>query len=164
MYKITALLHVSNDAPRLGRALDSLRVCDELLVVDHGSEDDTLKIAQSHGATIKKAIPGVENGAYATDARHDWILCVLPCEALSEGLEASLLGWKHQTEGKDHPETEPDHAALAFALRKETDGGWEGAPPQTRLVNRRSVNWTSTLPPETKGALVLPGDLLHFRD
>jgi glycosyltransferase involved in cell wall biosynthesis len=163
MYKVTALLHVSNDAHRLGRALESLRVCDELLVVDHGSDDDTLKIAQSHGATIKKAIPGVENGAYATDARHDWILCLLPCEALSEGLEASLLSWKHQTEGKDEEDAK-QHPALAFALRKETDGGWEAVPPQTRLVNRHLVNWTSTLPPETNGALVLSGDLLHFRD
>ncbi|MFL6300147.1 MAG: hypothetical protein ACJ71N_06030 [Terriglobales bacterium] len=163
MYKITALLHVSNDAARLGRALESLRVCDELLVVDHSSDDDTLKIAQSHGATIKKAIPGVENGAYATDARHDWILCVLPCEALSEGLEASILSWKHQTDAKDKEEQDK-HPALAFALRKETNGAWEAAPPQTRLVDRRSVNWTSTLPPETNGALILPGDLLHFCD
>jgi hypothetical protein len=153
MYKVTALMHVSNDAHRLGRALESLRVCDELLVVDHGSDDDTLKIA----------IPGVENGAYATDARHDWILCVLPCEALSEGLEASLLSWKHQTEGKDENDSK-QHPALAFALRKEKDGGWEAVPPQTRLVNRCLVNWTTTLPPETNGALVLPGDLLHFRD
>src|SRR3954468_2613378 len=141
MYKITALLHVSNDAARLGRALESLRVCDELLVVDHSSDDDTLKIAQSHGATIKKAIPGVENGAYATDARHDWILCVLPCEALSEGLEASLLSWKHQTEDKDKDEEQAkQHPALAFALRKEAQGGWEAVPPQTRLVNRQLVN------------------------
>ena len=163
MYKITALLHVSNDAQRLGRALESLRVCDELLVVDHESSDDTIKIAQQHGATVKKSIPGVENGAYATDARHDWILCILPSEAVSESLEASLLSWKHQTEEKDKNE-EPGHPALAFAIRQETEKGWEALPPQTRLVNRRSINWTTTLPPETNGALVLPGDLLHFHD
>jgi glycosyltransferase involved in cell wall biosynthesis len=163
MHKISALLHVSNDAHRLGRALESLRVCDELVVVDHESSDDTVKIALSHGATIKKAVPGVENGAYATDARHDWILCILPCEAVGEALEASLLTWKHQTDGKEK-EADPKQAALAFHLRRETDHGWEALPPQTRMVNRKHVNWTSTLPPEANGAIVLPGDLLHFRD
>jgi hypothetical protein len=33
MPKITALLHTHNDALRLGRALDSLRPCDEVLVI-----------------------------------------------------------------------------------------------------------------------------------
>ena len=86
MLRISALLHTKNDAQRIGRALDSLRPCDEILVIDHDSEDDTPKIARDHGAKVKKAVQGVEDGTYATDASHDWILCILPCEALSEGL------------------------------------------------------------------------------
>ena len=43
MPKTTALLHTHNDALRLGRALDSLRPCDEVLVIDEGSEDDTAR-------------------------------------------------------------------------------------------------------------------------
>ena len=162
MLQITALLHSKNDAQRIGRALESLRPCDEVLVIDHDSEDETAKIARDHGAKVKKAIQGVEDGAYAMDASHDWVLCILPCEALSEGLEASLLSWKHQFDG-DEGEKSPDHPALAFALRRETERGWEGSPPQTRLVNRQMINWTAALPPDAKGAFVLPGDLLHFR-
>jgi hypothetical protein len=90
-------------------------------------------------------------------------LCILPCEALSEGLEASLLSWKHQTDGKEG-EVESKPAAMAFPMRRETDRGWEAVPPQTRMVDRKHVNWTATLPPETNGAIVLPGDLLHFLD
>ena len=163
MLRISALLHAKNDAQRIGRALDSLRPCDEILVIDHDSEDETVKIARDHGATVKKAVQGVEDGAYAMDASHDWILCLLPCEALSEGLEASLLSWKHQFEG-DGEEQPPDGTALAFPLRCETERGWQNAPPQTRLVNRQVINWTAALPPEAKGAVILPGDLLHFRN
>lgn len=162
MPRISALLHTKNDAQRIGRALDSLRPCDEVLVIDHDSEDETAKIARNHGATVKKAIQGVEDGAYAMDAKHDWILCILPCEALSEGLEASLLGWKHETDGDDL-ETLSSVAALAFRVLRETDHGWEKTPAQTRLVNRQVVNWTSALPPDSNGAVALPGDLLHFR-
>ncbi len=131
-----------------------------MLVVDHDSEDETRRSLVIHGATIKKPIQGVEDGTYATDAAHNWVLCILPCEALSEGLEASLLSWKHQFDGDKGG---PNAPALSFALRRETEHGWEQLPPQTRLVNRDSINWTAALPPETNGAVVLPGDLLHFR-
>ena len=43
MPKISALLHTHNDALRLGRVLDSLRPCDEVLVIDEDSEDDTAR-------------------------------------------------------------------------------------------------------------------------
>jgi glycosyltransferase involved in cell wall biosynthesis len=162
MLRISALLHSKNDAHRIGRALDSLRPCDEILVVDHDSDDETAKIARDHGAKVKKAVQGVEDGTYAMDTTHDWVLCILPCEALSEGLEASLLSWKHQFDG-DESENTKQPSALAFPLRRETEGGWESTPPETRLVNRQMINWTAALPPETNGAVVLPGDLLHFR-
>ena len=162
MPRISALLHTKNDAERIGRALDSLRPCDEVLVIDHDSEDETAKIAREHGAKVKKAVQGVEDGTYAMDATHDWILCILPCEALSEGLEASLLSWKHESDG-NNSDTPPRVGALSFPVRRETDHGWEKTPAQTRLVNRQVVNWTTALPPESNGAVVLPGDLLHFR-
>src|SRR3954469_23156288 len=82
MPKISALVHAHNDALRIGRALDSLRACDEIVLVDHDSEDDTVDIARRHGATIKKGLPGVEPGAYLMDARNDWVLCILPNEAV----------------------------------------------------------------------------------
>jgi hypothetical protein len=107
-------------------------------------------------------VQGVEDGTYATDASNDWVLCILPCEALSEGLEASLLDWKHQFDGDDGGKSD-NLRALAFPLRRETEKGWQSAPPQTRLVNRKMINWTSALPPDTNGAVVLAGDLLHFR-
>src|SRR5947209_8569152 len=101
MPKITALIHTLNDALRLGRALDSLRPCDEVLIIDDSSEDDTVRIAHDNGAHLKQSIPGVTQGAYVMDAANDWILCLLPNEALSEELEASIQEWKN----KDTPET-----------------------------------------------------------
>src|SRR5438270_3192746 len=82
MPKITALIHTCDHEHSLGRALDSLRPCDEVIVVDHGSRDQSAKVARDHGARLIKGVQGVDHGAYAQDARNDWILCLLPSETL----------------------------------------------------------------------------------
>jgi len=154
MAKITALIHTLNDGLRLGRALDSLRACDQVIVVDHGSTDNTERVARDHGAEFKQGIPGVDRGAYSVDAGHDWILCLRPNESVSEPLEAALFEWK----SKDHD----DVGAFNVRLREESASGWKNSGPETRLVNRKNINWTGDLPPTTTVHEVLNGDLLQF--
>ena len=156
MPKITAILHARNDAARLGRAIESLRPCDEIIVIDHDSNDESGKVAREHGALVKSSIPGVQPGAYVIDARFDWILCLQPCESLTEGLEASLFEWKEQDEPGD------DVVGYRFAVRAEQDGGWKNEAPELRLVNRGRLNWPDDLPPNNPKAPELPGDLLRF--
>lgn len=156
MPKITALLHTHNDALRLGRTLDSLRPCDEVLIIDDCSEDDTVRIAHDNGAHVKTSIPGVTQGAYAMDAGNDWIFCVLPNEALSEELEASLLEWKNQ----DHPET---LACCKIRLREQNGSDWKELDPEVRLINRKLMNWVGELPPAQHCDITLSGELLRFQ-
>ncbi len=166
MPKITALIHTHNDAERIARVLESLRACDEVLVIDHGSSDDTAKIARDHGATVKEGVPGVNPGVYAMDARHDWILCVLPTESVGEGLEASLFEWKraerHRPNDKDKEEASAFAPAFSVHVREETGNGWKELPPETRLVNRRQINWPGHLPAPDPRAELLEGYLLRF--
>ena len=166
MPKITALLHTHNDAQRIGRALESLRAVDEILVVDHGSTDDTVQVARHHGANIKEGVPGVNPGVYVIDAHHDWIFCLLPNESLSEGLEASLFEWKERV---DEPLNQAEKDAQSFrnatysvTVREETEDGWKTAPAETRLVNRKQINWTEAIPPNNGESTLLPGDVLRF--
>lgn len=154
MPRLTALLHSANDARRIGRALDSLRCCDELLVIDHGSRDDTCRIARQHGARVEQASSEGDPGAAL--AAHDWVLYLLPSEALSESLEATLLEWKQEDPG--------DTAAYALALRQETVNGWQHCAPEVRLVHRRKIGWSGALPSHREDALSLCGDLLRFAD
>jgi glycosyltransferase involved in cell wall biosynthesis len=155
MPKITALLHVCDDERRLGRALDSLRPCDEVIVVDHGSHDESIKVAREHGARIIKAVQGVSKGAYAQDAHHDWILCLLPSESLAEDLEASLLEWKHSDPAKDG-------LGYNMQVREQNGMGWKTLTPEMRLVNRKQLNWLEDLPPETPGAPLMAGNILRI--
>jgi glycosyltransferase involved in cell wall biosynthesis len=156
MPKISALLHAMNDVKRIGRALDSLRACDEVMVIDHGSTDGTQKAAEEHGATVKAAIPGVDRGAYVLDLKNDWVFCLCANEALSEELEASLQEWKQHD-----PDSE---AGYAVSVREETEGGWKSCRSELRLVNRTRLNWTGDLPPNMDGPPAFPGDLMRFQN
>jgi glycosyltransferase involved in cell wall biosynthesis len=166
MPKITALLHTYNDAQRIGRALESLRAFDEVLVVDHGSTDATVKMARHHGATVKEGVPGVNRGVYVIDAHNDWIFCVLPNESLSEALEASLFEWKnHVDEPLDQAEKDANAAlneTYSVRIREETENGWRVLDAETRLINRKQINWSEAIPPNNEESIALAGELLRF--
>jgi hypothetical protein len=153
--KISALLHVCDNQNSLGRALDSLRPCDEVIVVDHGSKDETVKVAREHGARVITAVPGVDRGAYAQDAHNQWILCLLPEEALAEELEASLFEWR---------EAEHEDGQLGFGImiREQNGAGWKSLPAEMRLANRKQINWTGDLPPANPEAPALAGHILRI--
>ncbi len=155
MPKITALLHAHNDALRLGRALESLRACDEVLIIDDCSDDETDRVAREHGATLKTSITGVTPGAYVMDARYDWILCMSPREAVSENLEAALLEWKEKDPGEQT-------SSFAVPIREENETGWHNLHPEVRLVNRKLVNWVGAMPPDQMCETTLSGELLRF--
>lgn len=160
MPRISALLQTRNDGLRLGRCLETLYPCDDILVVDHGSEDDTVRVARDYGARIVIAEPGgsrphpTATGGFAADA---WILCLDPRESLSESLAASLFEWKS---GNCESEEERPYAVF---VREETSQGWNAlATAQTRLVPARWDRWQERLPQHHPGATALEGDLLRF--
>jgi len=157
MPKFTALLRTHNDALRLGRALQSLRPCDEVLIIDECSEDDTAKVAREYGAVFKTAIPGVSPGAYAMDAQHEWILCLRANESLSDTLEAALFEWKEQ---------DPGQSVICYSvpIREENGRGWRECPPEVRLINRKVVNWIGEMPPAQEDCTLMRGELLCFHN
>ncbi len=153
--KITALLHTCNDSLHLGRALDSLRACDEVVVVDHGSSDDTVKVARDHGAKLVQGVSGVDHGAYVQDAGNDWILCLKPFEALAEDLETSLHEWRDN----EHAD---NVIGFNIPIREQNGSGWKFLQPEMRLANRKQINWTGDLPPQNPNAPGLQGYILRI--
>ena len=53
--KITATIITLNEERNIARAIESLRCCDEILIVDSGSTDRTVELAQNLGARVIEA-------------------------------------------------------------------------------------------------------------
>lgn len=157
MPPITAILHTHNDELRLGRALQTLLPCDEILIIDHGSTDDTLRLARHYAATIRIATEQVP-GSQLQFACHDWVLALQPSESVSEPLEAALFEWKLSS-----PSELDGIPAFSLPVREQTEQGWMSLAPATRLVPRNWNHWEGLLPAHHLQAKVLPGELLRFR-
>lgn len=159
MASITVLLHTENDALRLGRALETVYACDDIVVVDHGSRDATLRVAREYGARVVSARPGASPGDYLRIANPGWILCLDPRESLTEKLSATLYEWKSEP---FHTEA-PAVPAFSVFLREETAEGWVEVPAaQTRLVPQTWNLWKGKFPVHEPSALALEGELLRF--
>ena len=95
--KITATIITLNEERNIARAIESLRCCDEILVVDSGSADRTAELAEKLGVRVIEAgwrgYAAQKNWA-AEHASHDWILSLDADEALSEALEAEIWNLK----------------------------------------------------------------------
>jgi glycosyltransferase involved in cell wall biosynthesis len=174
MASITVLLHTENDALRLGRALETVYACDEIVVVDHGSRDGTVRVAREYGARVVDARPQASPADYRLLAtagsvnpkvassglvESAWILCLDPRESLTERLAASLFEWKAESLGG-----QPSAAgAFSVFLREETAEGWVEVPTaQTRLVPQDWSSWKGRFPANAAAALPLEGELLRF--
>jgi len=94
MPSISAVLIVKNEAKKLSACLQTLQWADEILVLDSGSDDDTLAVAQAHSARVFVNTDwqgfGVQRERAAQLATGDWIFMVDADEQVTPELQASI--------------------------------------------------------------------------
>jgi glycosyltransferase involved in cell wall biosynthesis len=92
---VSVLLLTFNEERNLPACLQALQWCDDILVVDSGSKDATVEIAQMAGARILSRTFdnfaaqrnfGLEQGAF----RHDWVLHLDADEIVTDAFVAEL--------------------------------------------------------------------------
>jgi hypothetical protein len=158
MPPITALLHTRNDALRLGRALETLLPCAEILIVDHDSSDATHRIARQYGARVVGATRNAGPRHYLDLAANDWIFCIEPRESLTESLQVSLFEWSALPQ-QDVVGT----SAFSIHLRQQVGDLWQdSSTPEVRLVPRNWALWHGQLPAYHPPATAVQGELLRF--
>ncbi len=163
--KISATIVTLNEEKNLARALGSLSCCDELLVVDSGSDDRTVAIAEEHGArVIRRDWPSYadQKNFAAESAEHDWILSLDADEALSNQLAEQIEQLKSEPVKVD---------AYRSPRRARYLGKWIGhsgwyPDHKVRLYDRRKARWVGEYVHESvtvDGRVgTLDGDLLHY--
>jgi glycosyltransferase involved in cell wall biosynthesis len=163
--KISAAIITLNEQRNIARAMESLRCCDEVVVVDSGSTDRTVEIARNLGARV------IDNpwGGYATQKNYateqcanDWVLSLDADESLSEALEGEI--WQIRKHG-------PEFDAYTMPRLAQYLGRWilhSGWYPdrKVRLYDRRRAKWIGEYVHES---VVVDGrtghlksNLLHF--
>jgi glycosyltransferase involved in cell wall biosynthesis len=163
--KITATIITQNEERNIARAIESLRCCDEIVVLDSGSADRTVELAEKLGArTIEspwRGYAGQKNWA-AEQAANDWILSLDADEALSEALEGEI--WSLKKSG-------PKYDAYTMPRLAQYLGKWIlhcGWYPdrKVRLYDRRKAKWVGSFVHESvqvEGRIGhLETNLLHF--
>jgi len=90
---ISAVVISKNEERMIANCLDSLTWCDEVLVIDNGSEDSTLELAQRQGAQVeemKKATFAELRNRGLEKASKEWILYVDADERVTPSLKSDI--------------------------------------------------------------------------
>lgn len=164
---VSACIIAFNEAARIGDCLASLRFCDEIVVVDSGSTDDTRAICEAFGARVlQRDFDGFRSQkAFAVEqAVHDWVLCLDADERVDDTLRASMEAARAR--GFDGA------AGYRFARLSEYFGKFlrhgNAYPDRVlRLFDRRSGGWRGSREiheaASVDGAVrTLDGDLIHY--
>lgn len=143
MPRISAIIITKNEAANIGDCLDSVAFCDERIVIDSGSEDETVRIAETKGARVTfHAFEGFgRQFNYALDqASGDWIFSIDADERVTPALEAQIKQAMaaESAEGYEMPRSS------TFCGRTMWHSGWY--PDYVlRLWRRGSARWTDDL-------------------
>lgn len=138
--KISAAIITYNEERNIARAIESLRCCDEIVVIDSGSNDRTVELAEKHGARVIdthwRGYAAQKNFA-SESCQHDWVLSIDADEALSEALEGEI--WQLKKNG-------PRFDGYTMPRLAQYLGRWilhSGWYPdrKVRLFDRRKAKW-----------------------
>lgn len=163
---LSACIITFNEADRIGACIEALSFCDEIVVVDSHSSDDTRAIAARLGArVIERDWPGFRSQKqFATDAAsNDWVLCVDADERVTAKLRAEIEALRVAGCSSAHGWTIP-RLTDYFGRFLRHGNAWPDR--QIRLYDRRAARWVGYEVHEkiavsgTVGAL--SGPLEHF--
>lgn len=167
--KLSAILITRNEATDLPDCLDSLAFCDEIIVVDNGSSDDTVAIARARGAQVLQTADwpgfGLQKQRALDLATGDWVLSIDADERIPPALAEEIL---RAVDSGKHPGYRLDRRST-YLGRVMRHGGW--APDRTlRLARRELARFTPDIVHERLGVkgrvadLATPMQHLSYRD
>lgn len=139
--KVSAVIITLNEADNIGRTLDKLHWCDEIIIVDSYSSDDTVAIAAERGCTVvQRQFDGYgTQKQYAVSlSRNNWVLCIdadeVLTDALVEEIQKELLS----------PTADAYLVQMNFVfINKVFLYGKESSKSYIRLFNKTKGNWNS---------------------
>ena len=167
--KISATIITFNEAANICDACKSLAWADEIIVVDSGSTDATVKFAEDCGArVITRDWPGfaVQKQFATEQAVHDWVFSLDADERVSDDLKASIAKLREAPDAQLADGYRIPRRSY-YQGRWIKGGGWY-PDWQLRLFRKSRGRWEPRHIHESvkldSGARVerLTGDVLHY--
>lgn len=162
--RISAVVICCNEEQNIGACLESVRWCDEIVVVDSGSTDRTVEIARGFTPRVlHHDWPGfVAQKNFALEqATGDWILSLDADERCTPGLRAAI----ERAVAQPGPAGWRVRRLVRYLGRWIRHCGWY-PDEKVRLVRRGAARWEGEDPHDrlacTGDVRSLDADLLHF--
>lgn len=165
---LSAIIITLNEERNIQQCLDSVRFCDEIIVVDSGSDDKTVEIATAFGAKViaqEWLGYGPQKQFAVEQANNDWVLCIDADEVVSSQLALSITSLDLTVRSTVAYKMPRKNHFLGKALHHG-----EGYPDLSlRLFHRSNNRWSNDKVHEGVITLngkadTLTGDLLHFSE
>ncbi len=156
-----------NEGNHVGRALESVRWMDEIVVLDSGSTDDTVEIAERHGAKVRvESFQGyvVQKNKAMSLCQGTWLFNIDADEEVTPELRNSIEEHIRRGDENGLPSLFKVSRKTRYLDRWIRHCGWY-PEYRARLSRREYATWTGEMLHEKlegdAPAVVLAGDLLH---
>ncbi len=167
--RISACIIAKDEADRIGACLESVSFCDEIVVLDSGSRDDTPAICRRAGARVVETDwPGwVRQKNRAIEAaEHDWILSLDADERVDAELRGAIEELRAGALEDAAPRAYEMTRRVHYLGRWIMHGGWY-PEWRIRLFHREHAKWGGQDPHdrvESAGpvARIRRGNLEHY--
>ena len=164
---ISVVIITKNEAHIIGTTLQSLQgITDDIVIVDSGSTDTTLAIAQQFGAKIIETTwegYGQNKNKGIAAAKYNWILNLDADEAIDDTLKSAIINLDFNNENAVYNFKFKNY----FCNKWIRFGEWSG-DKHIRLFNRNKIQWNTAAVHEgltlqnTNTVILLPGNVLHY--
>ena len=157
---ISAIVIAKNERENIAQCLGALAFCDEIIVVDSGSSDGTVEIAQDLGAKVHVETDwqgfGVQKQRALDRATGDWVLSLDADERIPSRLREEIIAAVRD----DHNSGYLINRLSWFLGQPMRHGGWY--PDQVlRLARREEARF---LPAAVHERLLVDGDVGHLKE
>jgi glycosyltransferase involved in cell wall biosynthesis len=164
--KVSAVIITLNEAAIIADTISRLWWCDEIIIIDSGSTDDTVRICEELGCSVFfRSFNGFgeQKNFGVSKIRNDWVLCIDADEILTEPLIDEIRAELKR----------PDNVYAAFAIprnlvfmNKVFEHGRESHSSLIRLFNKKKGSWDGAVVHEkvsVEGAVKnLKNKILHY--